>query len=229
MIIFSDTHIHSALSPCASHDMTPNNIVNRAVCNRLNLISVTDHNSVLNCRPVHECAKKSDLMFIPGMELETSEEIHMICLFKDLDSAYEMQDYVWKRLPEIKNRKDIYGEQFVFDDRDNVIDEVDKLLLAPADIDVYSAIEIVNDLKGIIYPAHINRDSYSIITNLGSIPIDLNIEYVEATCNDMYNGIYDKYQVIYSSDAHSLERILASDNCNIAFPHKVYEHFFKGG
>ena len=78
-----DLHIHSALSPCADKDMTPNNIVNMAVLKGLDAIAVTDHNSAANLESISKCAKKKGLVFIPGMEVETSEEIHIVCLMPD--------------------------------------------------------------------------------------------------------------------------------------------------
>ena len=102
MHAYIDLHIHSALSPCADNEMTPNNIVNMAWLKGLDIIAVTDHNSVENCKAVLKCAEERGILAIPGMEVETREEVHVICLFPDMDSAMEMQNIVWSGLPDIK-------------------------------------------------------------------------------------------------------------------------------
>ncbi|MFO7636234.1 MAG: PHP domain-containing protein [Clostridia bacterium] len=222
MAMYADTHIHSALSPCAEEEMTPNNIVRMAVLNGLHLIALTDHNSVMNCIPTATCAKKAGLKFIPGMELETSEEIHVICLFKDIESALEMQENVWKRLPSPSNRTDIFGRQLVFDESDCIVDEVERLLSAPADIGIYQAADMLTAIGGIMYPAHIQRNSYSILTNLGAIPEDLPVQYLEITDMGGYNQCKGLgYPIIYSSDAHRLEGILSRERCKLPFPEAI--------
>jgi 3',5'-nucleoside bisphosphate phosphatase len=228
MLIPADTHIHSALSPCGCDDMTPNNIVNMALLNGLRVIALTDHNTTLNCYPLSLCAAKAGLRFIPGMELETNEEFHMICLFRDLESASRMQDIIWERMVSIHNRKDLFGSQLVFDENDNIICEVERYLLAPVQMDVYEAVRTVKGLDGIIYPAHADRASYSILSNLGMIPGDLDINYVEITKSRAYSSaLPDKYTRIYSSDAHDLGQILHAEECRQGFPIELYRQFFK--
>ncbi|MDQ2085464.1 PHP domain-containing protein [Herbivorax sp. ANBcel31] len=212
MKAYYDLHIHSALSPCSENEMTPNNIVNMAYLKGLNIIAVTDHNSVENCLAVMECAKEKGIIAVPGMELETREEVHLICLFKCIDDALKMQEIVYNSLPDIKNRKDIFGEQIVIDKEDNVIKHVERLLLTAANFGIEEAIQQVSNLDGIVIPAHIDRDSYSIVSNLGMVPDNLNIKFLEISkkCNkQQYSNDkkYEKYQFIQSSDSHSLEQI----------------------
>lgn len=214
MKAFFDLHIHSALSPCADNEMTPNNIVNMAYLKGLNFIAVTDHNSVENCEAVIKCAKKAGIQAIPGMELETSEEVHLLCLFKDIQQALAMQEVVYKALPDMDNREDIFGQQLIMDEEDNVKRHLKRLLLAASSLSIEEVFRQVRLLEGAVIPAHVDRDSYSMISNLGVIPEDLGIKRLEISrmCElEKFLDINPKlkdYSLIKNSDAHSLGDIL---------------------
>ena len=111
MKLYYDLHIHSALSPCGDMDMTPNNIVNMSIIKGLDIIAVSDHNSVGNVRSCLKVAERSDLVVVPAMEVETSEEVHVLCLFPDIESAEKMAEQVYAALGDIKNRPEIFGDQ----------------------------------------------------------------------------------------------------------------------
>lgn len=211
MKIFVDLHIHTALSPCADNDMTPNNIVNMAKIKGLDAIAITDHNSCENVRACIEVGKAIDVIVIPGMELQTKEEIHLICLFKDLNSAQEFQKYVYKRLPSIENVVELFGQQLLFDSNDNIIGYKRELLLSSADISLDDAVSNVKKLNGVCIPAHVDREAYSIINNLGFIPDYLNLRTIEVS--KKYNGKYGGFRTITSSDAHYLIDILERETC----------------
>lgn len=205
-----DFHIHTALSPCGDDDMTPNNIVNMALLKELDIIAITDHNSCENVKAVLEVAKGTDLVVIPGMEVETSEEIHMVCLFSDLDSAIRMQDLVYQHLPPLENRAHIFGKQLIFNKEDDVIGENSKLLLTATSLSIYDIVAYVKQFNGVAYPAHIDRSSYSILSNLGWIPEDLDIQAIEISKNANFEKTelkYKQYKIIQSSDAHYLTDI----------------------
>jgi predicted metal-dependent phosphoesterase TrpH len=170
MKAFYDLHIHSALSPCAENEMTPNNIVNMAYIKGLDIIAVTDHNSALNCEAVLKCAKNRGIVALAGMEIETKEEVHMVCFFPGLKEALKMHDIVNNSLPRIENREDIFGQQIIMDEDDNIICNYKQMLLTAADLSIDEVFEKVGQLGGVAVPAHIDRDSYSIISNLGIIP-----------------------------------------------------------
>lgn len=209
MKIFYDFHIHSALSPCGDNDMTPNNIVNMSYLKGLDAIAVTDHNSCGNVRAVTEAAQDMDLIVIPGMEIETSEEVHMVALFPDIQSAEEMEEILKKSCPPILNRAEIFGNQYYMDKNDEIIGEEERLLVTASGLDIYAVAEKVKALSGVVYPAHIDRDSYSVLSNLGFIPPDLDISAVEITKKNRERlcGEYDNYEIITSSDAHYLGNI----------------------
>ncbi len=215
MRYYYDFHIHSGLSPCGDNDMSPNNIVNMALLNELDFIAITDHNTVLNAEVILEIAKATDLVVIPGMELETAEEVHSVCLFPSLDAAKEFNSYVEARLPKIKNRVDIYGKQLIFDVEDEITAEYEFLLLTATTIELSEAIEKVESLGGVLIPAHLDRDSYSLISSFGLIPEDLALNTIEISkaiepvefFKKFARSIPKNYSYIRNSDAHYLSDI----------------------
>ncbi len=213
-----DFHIHTALSPCGSNDMTPNNIVNMCILKGLDVIAITDHNTCGNVEAVMKVAKETDLIVIAGMEVETSEEIHVVCLFPTLAIAKIFEKVVFEKLPNIKNREDIFGEQLLLDEEDEVIGKQAQMLITATQMDLYTLVKEVSNLGGVAIPAHVDRTSYSIISNLGFVPPDLNIKSIEfsknVTINDFLkkHSYLQKYHQIFSSDAHYLEDISEKNN-----------------
>ncbi len=205
MRVYYDFHIHSALSPCADGDMTPNNIVNMSIIKGLDAIAVTDHNSCGNVRAVIEAAG-DNILVIPGMEIETSEEVHMVALFPDIESAEKMEQILKESAPPIKNRPEIFGNQSYMDKDDNVIGEEERLLVTACGLDIFEVAEKVKGLGGITYPAHIDRESYSVVSNLGFLPPDLPVGSVEITrkSREELSPQYAEFNIITSSDAHYL-------------------------
>lgn len=218
MKIYTDFHIHTALSPCGDADMTPNNIVNMAIIKGLDAIAITDHNSVENALACMEVGKECGLLVIPGMELQTREEVHVVCLFPDIESALIFQDYVYSKLPPLKNNVKLFGEQLVLDRNDEIIYHNDRLLLSSADMTLRDAFNKVNELNGAFIPAHIDRDAYGIINTLGFIPDDIQIRTLEYKSAEglrrlINSGIVkDGYNFIQSSDAHYLQDISERQN-----------------
>jgi 3',5'-nucleoside bisphosphate phosphatase len=215
---YIDLHIHSALSPCSHHDMTPNNIINMADLKGLDFIAITDHNTAENLQVFMTCAEGKNVLVIPGMEIETREEVHLICLFKKLEGALKMQTIVYSALPDIPNREDIFGQQLIMDSEDNVVGNIGKLLISATSLSIDDVVLTVRDLDGIVIPAHIDRESYSIVSNLGLIPPYLGFNYLELskTCDlTQYknkNPLLKHYNFLRSSDAHSLENILERES-----------------
>jgi len=213
-----DLHIHSALSPCADNDMTPNNIVNMAILKGLDAIAVTDHNTAGNLEAVSNCACKNGLVFIPGMEVESCEEVHLVCLLPDLDSAWMLQEEVRKALPPIANRTDIFGRQYFMDENDIITGEEDRLLVNATSLTSDDIVLLVRNLGGAVIPAHVDRPANSMLSNLGLIPQELDIKYLELSGRcDKYafraaHPELDRYQLIKSSDAHNLGDILERES-----------------
>ena len=208
-----DFHIHSALSPCGDDFMTPGNIVGMAVVNELDAIAITDHNSSENIPAAMAIAAEYGIVVIPGMELETAEEIHVVCLFPDLEAMSRFQGAVLDSYVPGENRPDIFGCQQIFNSNDQIIGECPRMLLAPTGISIDDAIPLAERFGGIAYPAHVDRDSYSVLTSFGTLPYQYPHGFVEISmdCNreallEQYPFLQD-YCLIPASDAHYLEKI----------------------
>ncbi len=205
MKMYYDLHIHSALSPCGDADMTPNNIVNMALLKGLDVIAVADHNTCQNVKSVMRAAEDK-LLVIPAMEIETSEEVHMLTLFPELSAAEEMERILIEKSNYLKNRAEIFGNQYLMNEYDEIIGEEERLLVTATGLDIYEVVNTVQKMGGVAIPAHIDRTSYSILSNLGFIPPDLKISAVEITPKNR-EKLQDKYadfMVISNSDAHYL-------------------------
>ena len=133
---YYDLHIHSALSPCADNDMTPNNIAGMAVLKGLQILALTDHNSAKNCPAFFEACKRQGIIPIAGMELSTAEDIHIVCLFRELDDAMRFDAEIEKHLMPIKNRPEIFGDQQILDGEDEQIGEFETLLISATDLPI---------------------------------------------------------------------------------------------
>lgn len=168
--MFYDLHIHSALSPCGDNDMTPNNIVNMALLKGLDVIALTDHNSAKNCPAFCAAARAAGITALCGMELNTAEEIHAVCLFPTLEAAMAFDAYVYEHLPPFENDAAIFGEQRFLDAEDNVLGHEPRLLINATDISIMDAPALVASYGGVCFPAHIDRASYSILSSLGMVP-----------------------------------------------------------
>jgi len=210
MKIYYDLHIHSALSPCANNDMTPGDIVNMAVLNGLGLIAVTDHNTFGNCEAVWEAAGQKDILCLPGAEIETREEVHVLCLFQDLFDAKKFEGELAPRFSQLKNRKDIYGDQLLMDSFDRITGEEERLLVTATDVGIDELPAIVHSHGGLFIPAHIDKEAYSLISNLGFVPGHLPIDALEVTPRGQEEfrrknpDLFSKYHILSNSDAHYL-------------------------
>ena len=213
MKLYYDFHLHSCLSPCGDNDMTPYNLVNMAKILGLDIIALTDHNSAQNCRAAMTVGESVGLTVVPGMELCTSEEVHIVCLFDDVNNAEAFSDYVLSTVPPVKNRSEIFGDQLIMNGGDGIVGTQELLLTTASGISIENAVETVGQYGGVCYPAHIDRSSYSVISNLGMITDEMNFAAVEMTENADQNEYRAKYPIIkdmpvfVSSDAHYLENM----------------------
>lgn len=213
MKFYYDLHIHSCLSPCGDMDMTPNNLVNMAKLLGFDVIALTDHNSSLNCEAAMKVGEEVGVVVIPGMELTTCEDIHAVCLFPTLEKALKWNDYVDSHRLKIRNKPEIYGRQVIMNERDEETGEVEHLLLPATDISIMSAHSLVKEYGGVCLPAHIDRDSLSILSVLGEI--DPMCEFTAAELADKsrveelrrLHPILNNMKIITDSDAHYLENM----------------------
>ena len=212
-----DLHNHSCLSPCADNDNTPNNIAGMAYLCGIKIVALTDHNTAKNCPAFFEAAKRYGIIPVAGLELTTSEDIHLVCLFEKLDSALKFDEYLQKRRVFIKNRTDIFGDQLILNGEDEIIGQEEYLLSNATTISLDEAPQLIREYGGVCYPAHIDRDANGIIAILGTIPPTPEFGCFEIHSEDRISEFREKYGlsdklIIVSSDAHYLTDINEANN-----------------
>ncbi|MBO5222819.1 MAG: PHP domain-containing protein [Clostridia bacterium] len=209
---YYDLHIHSCLSPCAEDDMTPANIAGMASLKGLTLLALTDHNSCRNCPAFFEACKAFGIVPVPGMELTTAEDIHLVVLFPTLEQAMNFDREIHRRIIPVQNRPEIFGNQRIVDCDDNILEIEDTLLINATDLDVDSALALVRRYGGAVYPAHIDRPSNGMIAILGTVPAEYGFPCVEFNDFEHRERILAEHVLTHcttlcSSDAHDLGRI----------------------
>ncbi|HJA11353.1 MAG TPA: PHP domain-containing protein [Candidatus Mediterraneibacter merdipullorum] len=208
--LYYDLHIHSCLSPCGDDDMTPANLVGMAAVKGLDVIALTDHNTCRNCPAAMYHGEAYGVTVIPGMELTTEEEIHVICLFPALENALAFDAAVYERLKKIPNREDIFGKQQVMDEKDQVKETEPFLLINAVELSFDDVFPMTASYGGIAYPAHVDKSSSSLLSNLGFVPPGSTFSCAEF--HDFANlhrirrehPYFDNCNVICCSDAHYL-------------------------
>jgi len=212
----AELHIHTVLSPCAGVEMIPPLIVNRAVDLGLDLIAITDHNASENAAAVLKAAQNTGLTVLPGMELQTAEEIHVLCLFDTLEQLSELQNIVNHTLPDISNNIEFFGEQFIVDQTGEFIHRKDQLLINSTDLSIEDAEKAVHDLDGLFIPAHINRQAFGLLHRLGFVPPGLNVDALEISRHTTPEKCFadypmtQGYPIIQSGDVHFLDGFLGA-------------------
>ena len=210
-----DLHIHSCLSPCGDEDMTPGNIVGMSLLNGLQIVALTDHNSVKNCPAFFKIAKANGIIPIAGIELTTSEDVHVVCLFRTLEAAMEFGEFIESKRMRIKNDPEIFGKQLITDENDEICGEEEFLLINAVNISIDEAFYEVLKRGGVCYPAHIDRSSNGIISMLGDFPPEPEFTAYELNDIASLDGCLSQFPIISerglvhvaSSDAHYLTDI----------------------
>ena len=218
-----DLHIHSCLSPCGDMDMTPNNIAGMAMIKELNIIALTDHNTARNTPALLKCAEQYGITAIPGMELTTLEEVHVVCLFDCVEDALSFDSYVYDRLIKVRNKPDIFGKQVMMDENDQPVREEEFLLINATQIPFDGVYDAVTAHNGIMIPAHLDKSTTSLISNLGMVPPDSRFTCAEVKDLSKLHGLLktnpylENCRIISDSDAHYLEDISEPVH-TLAFP-----------
>jgi PHP family Zn ribbon phosphoesterase len=208
----ADLHIHTCLSPCGDLKMTPQKIINQVLKNNIDIIAICDHNTAENVPALINAAKDKNVAVIPGMEICSREEIHIIALFQNLETVFEMQAKVYEKLHG-KNNPDVFGLQVVGNEFDEVLGFNDKLLIGAVDLTVDEIVNRVHKLGGLAIASHIDKESNSILGQLGFIPETLRLDALEISprisCEDARKRFtdYRNYTFVQNSDAHLLEDI----------------------
>jgi len=209
----ADLHIHTCLSPCAELSMTPRGIVGKAASLGINIIAVCDHNSAENVSVTRDLALKKGIIVIPGMEINTSEEVHVLALFGDIEDVSKMQGVIYENLQPGENDEDTFGMQVVVNEVDEVLGFNKKLLIGATNLSVDKVVDLIHGFNGLAVASHIDRDGYGIIGQLGFIPAELGFDALEISrgiSSDEARIRFASYRHlpwISSSDAHRLEDI----------------------
>ncbi len=216
--------MHTVLSPCAGVEMIPPLIVQNAIARGINLIAITDHNASENIQAVMKAAEGSSLVVLPGMELQTEEEIHSLCLFDRLEQIQALQAIVDKTLPDIPNKIDYFGEQFIVDETGEFIRRKEILLINSTRLSYEDAYQTVTDLGGLFIPAHVDRQAFGLIYRLGFVPPEPHPIALEISRHISREDAVEKYPqlgsfpLIQSGDVHYLEDFLGANRFWIEKP-----------
>lgn len=220
----ADLHVHTVLSPCAEIEMLPPLIVQEALDHGIQVIAITDHNATANIAAVQQAALGTDLWVLPGMEIQTREEVHVLCLFDTLEQAAELQKTVDSHLPPLTNDPEHFGMQLIVDAQGELISVEERLLLASVDLSFTEAYQRVKDLQGLFIPAHINRKVNGLIENLGFVPTDVSIEALEisrhikpADAPVTFPQIKG-YPLLQNGDVHRLNEFMGVNLLHITMP-----------
>lgn len=220
----AEFHVHTVLSPCAEIEMIPPLIVEEALSKGIHWIAITDHNASANVEAVMKAAKGTDLAVSAGMEVQTQEEIHSLCLFDTLDQILAFQQFIDAVLPPLENQPDYFGEQLVVDETGDFIRRETRLLLNSASISIREAWEKTQELDGLLIPAHIDRKAFGMIANLGLIPIDTPVEALEISRHLTPESARSTFPqigqipLIKSGDAHRLNEFLGVNLLRVEAP-----------
>jgi PHP family Zn ribbon phosphoesterase len=211
-----DLHLHTSLSPCGDSTMVPPLLVDRAKKKGLNIIAICDHNATENVRAVKEASRGEGLLVLGGMEVTSCEEAHVLAVFEADESLKRMQDIVYENLPG-KNDVRLFGEQLIVDANGKVVGFNDRLLIGATNLSVREIVEKTHDLGGMAIASHIDKQVFSVTSQLGFIPDNIPFDALEISPHGAIENKggqtgsvgYGKLRapIVSFSDAHFLEDI----------------------
>lgn len=224
MLFRAELHVHTVLSPCADVEMIPPFIIETANELGINLLAITDHNASANIDAVQQAAKGTGITILPGMELQTREEVHLLALFDTIDQVDAFQKIVDEHLPDQLNDPEHFGEQFVVDSTGDFIRREERLLINSTKVELNQAVEYIHNLKGLAIPAHINRKAFGLLEVLGFLPPDVEFDAVEVSRHVDIQKFLDSQRipirlpVIQSGDVHRLDEFMGRNYFEIENP-----------
>ncbi|MBC7234852.1 MAG: PHP domain-containing protein [Chloroflexi bacterium] len=213
--VLVDLHVHTVVSPCAEVEMIPPLIVRRALELGLSIIAVTDHNTADNVAAVQRAAEGTNLAVLAGMEVQTREDAHILCLFDTAEQALAWQGVVYAHLPDMPNNEEVFGAQFVVDEMGEFMHKNERLLLTATSLSPEQVVSGVRSLGGIAIAAHIDRQAFSLLMSLGFLPPGLQLSAVEISRHTTPEAVLARYPslrgmpIIASGDAHRLAEMCA--------------------
>ena len=208
----ADLHVHTCLSPCGDLTMSPRKIVGEVLRQQIDIIAVTDHNSAENVSAVRKAAEGTSVAVLAGMEVCTREEAHVLAIFDTLNSVLALQSLVFDHL-QGSNNPDVFGLQVIANELDEVEGFEERLLIGAADLSVEDVVRTIHQLNGLAIAAHVDRESFSVIGQLGFIPKAVVFDALEISANTSDNDArrrfsdYMRYTFVRNSDAHFLNHI----------------------
>lgn len=201
----ADLHVHTCLSPCAELDMSPSAITEQAKIKEIDILGICDHNSAENVPALMKAAQKYEITVLPGLEITSQEEVHILALFDELEPALELQSLIYDNLPG-KNDEDTFGMQVVVNAEGEVLRFNEKLLIGASTLTVDEVVQAIHRFHGLAVAAHIDREGFSLVGQLGFIPDNLELDALEISPMTSFEEAQKRFQpflpVISSSDAH---------------------------
>lgn len=213
-----DLHNHTVLSPCGGLEMSPVAVIERAKMLGLDMIAITDHNSCKNCQAYYELGKENGIVVISGVEIQTMEEIHVVALFASVEEAMNFDAQVYEALLPIDNNPDFFGDQVIVDKDENIVGIEDRALINSVVWDFETTVNKVKEFNSICFPAHVDAQTNSVISQLGFLPPNLDIDGIGITAKcDIKafltnNSYLEGITVIRNSDAHYIND-MGSGSC----------------
>jgi len=220
----ADLHVHTVLSPCADVAMIPPLIVQNALEHGIDLIAITDHNASANVPAVQKAAEGTNLTVLPGMEVQSHEDVHLLTLFEHLDQLEAWQEQVDKSLPDLPNQPEFFGEQFVVDETGDFIRSEPRLLLTSTNFSIDEIFDRVSAMGGVVIPAHVERFSFGLFPTLGLISEKWQLLALEISRHITPEKAIARfpalrnYELVQDGDVHQLEDFLGATIFTLAAP-----------
>lgn len=220
----ADLHVHTVLSPCAEVEVIPPLIVQEALEQKIDIIAITDHNASANVLAVQKAGFGSSLKVFGGMEVQSREDVHLLCLFEKIETLFTWQSVGNEALPNIQNNAEYFGEQFVVDESGEFIRTEPRMLLTSTHLSIDDIFEKVNALGGLVIPAHVDRTSYGLFPTLGLLSPEWPILALEISrhCTPEKAAItfpsIKNIPLIQSGDVHQLDQFLGTTVFTLATP-----------
>lgn len=220
----ADLHVHTVLSPCAEVEMIPPLIVQTALEKKIDLIAITDHNASANVGAVQKAAADTPLTVMPGMEVQSREDVHLLTIFDTLETLEAWQREVDRALPDQQNRPEFFGEQFIVDETGEFLGHETRLLLTSLHLSIDEVFARVRQLGGLVIPAHVDRTAYGLLPTLGLISEDWQVPALEIsrhTTPEKTSAAFPsarRYPFIQSGDVHQLDAFLGTTVFRLASP-----------
>jgi len=220
----ADLHVHTVLSPCADVAMIPPLIVQNALEHGIDLIAITDHNASANVPAVQKAAEGTNLTVLPGMEVQSREDVHLLTLFEHLDQLEYWQEQVDKSLPDLPNQPEFFGEQFVVDETGDFIRSEPRLLLTSTNFSIDEIFDRVSAMGGVVIPAHVERFSFGLFPTLGLISekwqllaLEISRHITPEKAIARFPAVRN-YELVQDGDVHQLEDFLGATIFTLAAP-----------